>query len=158
MFGQFTNEVGQIVDEATSWLTSGDGFVVARKDSDGNWKELLFMDHADESEAVNVLRINENGLGFSSSGVAGPYTQAWTLDGKLVIGGTNVPSLTVYDNSTPPNILFQINASGMIWSALNSSMDAQGNITASNANLNGTLHTESNTYYNSQYHRYYFDE
>lgn len=128
MFGQFTNEVGQIVDEATTWLTSGDGYVVARKDSNGEWKELLFMDHADESEAVNVLRINENGIGFSSSGVAGPYTQAWTLDGRLVIGGTNVPSLTVYDNATPPNIIFQTSANGTIWNAENSSMSANGKL------------------------------
>lgn len=146
MFGQFTNEIGEIVDEATAWITSGDGYVVARKDANGQWKELLFMDHASEEEAINVLRINENGIGFSSSGVAGPYTQAWTLDGKLVIGGTDVPSLTVYDNSTPPNILFQINAAGMIWNAANSSMDAQGNIKASNADLKGKIVSESDIY------------
>lgn len=140
MFGQFTNEVGQIVDEATTWLTSGDGFVVARKDANGQWKELLFMDHASEEDAVNVLRINENGIGFSSSGVAGPYTQAWTLDGKLVIGGTNVPSLTVYDNATPPNIIFQTSRSGTIWNSTNSSMTAAGILNAVGAILtNATI-------------------
>ena len=140
MFGQFTNEVGQIVDEATTWLTSGDGFVVAKKNAAGEWKELLFMDHASEEDAVNVLRINENGIGFSSSGVAGPYTQAWTLDGKLVIGGTNVPSLTVYDNATPPNIIFQTSRSGTIWNSTNSSMTAAGILSAVGAILtNATI-------------------
>ena len=138
MFGQFSNEVGEIVDTATNWLTSGDGYVVARKNVSGEWKELLFMDHADETQAVNVLRINENGIGFSSSGVAGPYTQAWTLDGRLVIGGTNVPSLTVYDNNS--NIIFQTSASGTVWNSTNSSMTAAGILNAVGAILtNATI-------------------
>ena len=140
MFKSYSAEVGELVDEATAWLTSGDGYVVATKDSDGNWKDILFMDTPDVATAVNVLRINQNGIGFSSTGVAGPYTQAWTLDGKMVIGGTNAPSITVYDNATPPNILFQINASGMQWSAANSSMTATGVLTANGAQLtNATI-------------------
>lgn len=136
MFKEYNGTVSQLVDNATAWLTNGDGFVVATKDTDGNWKELFFMDTADMETAHNVLRINQNGIGFSSTGVAGPYTQAWTLDGKLVVGGTNVPSLTVYDNSTPPKILFQIDANGMQWNATNSSMTTAGIITAKGAKLN----------------------
>ncbi len=139
MFKEYSGTVTELVDEATAWLTSGDGYVVATKDDDGNWKEILFMDTDDMETATNVLRINENGIGFSSTGVAGPYTQAWTLDGKMVIGGTNAPSITVYDNSTPPKILFQINASGMQWAAANSSMAVDGTLTANNANLQGSL-------------------
>lgn len=135
MFAQYSNEIGELVDEATAWLTSGDGYVVASKDENGNWKDILFMDTNDPETAHNVLRINQNGLGFSSTGVGGPYTQAWTLDGKMVIGGTNVPSITVYDNSTPPQILFQISKDGMEWTATNSSMTKTGIITAVGAIL-----------------------
>lgn len=141
MFKSYSAEVSELVDEATAWLTSGDGYVVATKDNDGNWKEILFMDTPDVATAVNVLRINQNGIGFSSTGVAGPYTQAWTLDGKMVIGGTNAPSITVYDNSTPPNILFQINASGMIWNAANSTLSQDGTLSTSYATTNGTRTT-----------------
>lgn len=143
MFKEYGNTIGEIVDNATAWLTSGDGYVVATKDNDGNWKDILFMDTADIDTAVNVLRINQNGIGFSSTGVAGPYTQAWTLDGKLVVGGTNVPSLTVYDNNN--NIIFQINASGMQWSAANSSMTTAGVLTAKGANLEDVDISSSNT-------------
>ena len=148
MFSSYSTQVSELVDEATAWLTSGDGYVVATKDSNGNWKEILFMDTDDIDTATNVLRINQNGIGFSSTGVAGPYTQAWTLDGKMVIGGTNAPSITVYDNATPPNILFQISAAGMQWSAANSSMDAQGNLTANGATLTNAVinNTASNNY------------
>ena len=129
MFKEYNNTVGELVDSATAWLTSGDGYVVATQDSSGNWKEILFMDTADMDTAVNVLRINQNGIGFSSTGVAGPYTQAWTLDGKMVIGGTNAPSITVYDNNQ--NILFQINHQGMIWNATNSSLSQNGTFSTS---------------------------
>lgn len=97
---------------ATAWLTGGNGYVMAVKNSDGTWKELLFMDTDDAETAVNVLRINENGIGFSRNGVAGPYTQAWTLDGKLVVGGTNVPSISVMYNNYK---VCEIDKTGIAW-------------------------------------------
>lgn len=147
-FASYNNNVRQEIDNATAWLTDGNGYVVATKDASGNWKEILFMDDDDMEEAHNVLRINENGIGFSSSGVSGPYTQAWTLDGKMVIGGTNAPSITVYDSNQ--DVLFQINSSGMIWNAANSSLSANGTLTATNAVLSGSIEssrTASNVTY-----------
>ena len=126
-YADANTEASDLIDNATAWLTSSGGYVIAVKNNDGSWKELLFMDTNDVETAHNVLRINENGIGFSSSGVSGPYTQAWTLDGRLVIGGTNVPSITAYDSNN--NIIFQASATAMIWNALNSSMDANGTVT-----------------------------
>lgn len=130
------NEVGQMIDDATTWLTSGDGYVVAVKDSQTKeWTELLFMDSADIDTANNVLRVNTNGIGFSRNGVAGPYTQAWTLDGRLIVGGTNVPSFTVYDANN--NVIFQTTAAGTIWNSTNSSMTQNGTLTIKNATISG---------------------
>lgn len=137
-------KVGSEINNATAWLTSSNGYVIAVKNTDGTWKELLFLDTNDASTATNVLRINENGIGFSSSGVDGPYTQAWTLDGRLVIGGTNVPSITVYDSSS--NIIFKADATSMVWNNANSSMASNGDITiTSNSHYytklsNGSVH------------------
>lgn len=124
---------------ATAWLTGSNGYVMAVKNPDGSWKELLFMSTNDATDPnANVLRVNENGLGFSSTGVNGPYTQAWTLDGKLVIGGTNVPSLTVYTSDNRK--LFEVTREGIIWNVDNSQMDIYGNISANNASLtNATI-------------------
>ena len=141
MFKNYNRDIEGLVDNATAWLTGSNGYVVAHRypESEGGaWKELLFLDRRDEEEAVNVLRVNENGLGFSHNGVNGPYTQAWTLDGKMVIGGTNVPSLTVYDNQN--QVLFQISASGMTWNAANSSMGYDGTLTIKGPN-NTTIAT-----------------
>ena len=127
------SKVGTEIDNATAWLTSSGGYVVAVKNTDGTWKELLFLDTNDTATAHNVLRINENGIGFSSNGVNGPYTQAWTLDGKLVIGGTNVPSITVYDSNN--QIIFKADANAMIWNATNSSMNSNGTLTMKGASI-----------------------
>lgn len=82
------------IKAATDWLLSGDGYVVARQGQDGQWSELLFMDTNDEATATNVLRINRNGLGFSTSGVNGPYANAWTIDGQLVADFITTGTLT----------------------------------------------------------------
>lgn len=136
VFAEANTEAQDLVNNATAWLTSSGGYVIAIKNNDGTWKELLFMDTNDVTTAHNVLRVNENGIGFSSTGVGGPFTQAWTLDGKLVIGGTNVPSLTVY-KADGQTILFQVDKDKIIWDVPNSSMDAHGNITAKDMVLTG---------------------
>ena len=47
-------------------------------------EEILIRGTADVATAMHVLRINVNGIGFSSTGINGPYTSAWTLDGHFV--------------------------------------------------------------------------
>lgn len=74
---------------ATYWLTRGDGYLCIVKGDDGSWKELLAMDTPNTATAKNVLRLNQYGIGFSDSGINGPYTQAWTLDGVFTTGGIN---------------------------------------------------------------------
>ncbi len=115
---------------ATAWLTSSNGYVHAVKNADGTWKELIFADTDDPSTWHNLLRVNENGIGFSHDGGT-TYSQAWTLDGKMVVGGTACPSLTVYDSQN--NILFQIDKDGLAWDAVNSSMLKDGTLTITNA-------------------------
>ena len=137
VFAQANTEAQNLVNTATAWLTSSGGYVMAVKNQDGSWKELLFLDNRDITLARNVLRINENGIGFSSNGVGGPYGQAWTLDGHLTIGGTNDAILTVYNDQL--NIIFQAAENGVIWNAANSSMDANGKITANEATINGIM-------------------
>ena len=116
------------IDNATAWITATGGIIRALKNSDDEWTDLLCCSANATASTGNVLRFNVNGIGFSSTGWNGPFTQAWTLDGRMVIGGTNVPSLTVYDNNL--NVIFQVDATKMIWNATNSSMDQNGKITA----------------------------
>ena len=43
--------------------------------------QILILDELPKQDAENVWRWNLGGLGFSSTGIEGPFTQAWTMDG-----------------------------------------------------------------------------
>jgi ribosome-binding factor A len=45
--------------------------------------EIMVLDALPKEDAQNVLRINLGGIGFSSNGIEGPFTTAWTLDGSF---------------------------------------------------------------------------
>ena len=94
-----TSEMERAVAAATAWLTNGKGHKVERLDSTGNVVDTLYMDTSDANTAVNVLRIGQSGIGFSKTGVNGPYESAWTLDGKFnasfILAGTLAASLLV---------------------------------------------------------------
>lgn len=78
---------------ATAWLTNGKGYKVERRDDNGNTIDTLYMDTPDIETAVNVLRIGQSGIGFSRSGVNGPYYSAWTLDGVFDAAAIKVINL-----------------------------------------------------------------
>lgn len=80
-----SSDLERAIDHATSLITGGlGGHVVFGMNADGEPNEILIMDTTDTATAVNVLRINENGIGFSSTGYQGPFRSAWTLDGQFV--------------------------------------------------------------------------
>ena len=69
---------------ATQMITGNDGgYVILHEGPDGKPYELLIMDNPDINSAQNVWRWNLNGLGFSSSGYAGPYATAITANGMI---------------------------------------------------------------------------
>ena len=73
------------INQASELIRGGTGgHVVMGTDADGKPNEIFIMDTEDVNTAVNVLRINMNGIGFSSNGVEGEYATAWTLDGSFV--------------------------------------------------------------------------
>lgn len=72
------------IDHATQLITGGlGGHVVYTLNADGEPQEILIMDTDDVQTAVNVIRINKNGIGFSTTGYNGPFTSAWTIDGHF---------------------------------------------------------------------------
>lgn len=70
------------VDHQTSLITGGlGGYVRFTYNANGEPQEILIMDTDDPTTAVNVIRMNKNGIGFSTTGYNGPFTSAWTIDG-----------------------------------------------------------------------------
>lgn len=78
------------IDRATGVMNAGRrGHIIISRNDEGFANEIYFLDNENAALAKNVLRINVNGIGFSSEGIRGPYYQAWTLDGHLSLGGVN---------------------------------------------------------------------
>lgn len=74
----------EYVDHQTELISGGlGGYVVLNPNANGEPQEILIMDSDDIATAVNVIRMNKNGIGFSKTGYEGPYTSAWTIDGTL---------------------------------------------------------------------------
>ena len=71
------------IEKATELIAGGfGGYIKFVYLSDGTPSEMLIMDSPDEATAVNIIRLNQNGLGFSTDGGA-TYANAWTIDGNL---------------------------------------------------------------------------
>ena len=71
------------IEHATANISGFSGYITKVTDGNGNWSELVISDHADYTQARNVWRWSQGGLGFSSNGYAGPYTTAITADGQI---------------------------------------------------------------------------
>lgn len=85
MGARIVNTLSDIIERQTDLIKGGDnGNVVIATNEDGEANEIFFLGPLETVEtARKVLRINSNGIGFSTSGINGPYSNAWTIDGNL---------------------------------------------------------------------------
>lgn len=109
------SETRRISKEQTEKILGGSGgYVYMPTDSGGRASEIYILDNPSPAQAINVLRINYNGIGFSTTGINGTFTTAWTIDGKfnasyIVSGILNASlikagTLTDTDNTTSLNL------------------------------------------------------
>lgn len=78
------------LDEATAKFNNmlGSSYKIIEED------KIMFVDKLPKEEATYVLKISNGGIGFSSTGINGTFTSAWTLDGTLNMSAINVINLT----------------------------------------------------------------
>lgn len=82
------------IDAASEKIRGGlGGYVVMTANPDGEPEEILVMDTPSTATARNVIRINKAGIGFSTTGYAGPFNSAWTIDGTFNAQHVNVVNL-----------------------------------------------------------------
>ena len=74
------------IEMVTDWLTNSNSHVYIVEDNNGGISEFLFV-NGDQpiATATQVMRLNASGLGFSKTGVNGPFTNAFVFDS--VLGG-----------------------------------------------------------------------
>ena len=83
-------ELARKIANATNLITGGlGGYVVLDSQDPVTGKKMhpwriLVMNTPDKETATNIIQINQNGIGFSISGINGPYRNAWTIDGNLL--------------------------------------------------------------------------
>lgn len=85
-----SKEINRKVENATQLITGDKGGYVVLDVEDPvtgtrtlPWR-ILIMDTPDKDTATSVIQFNKNGFGFSTTGINGPYRNAWTIDGNLV--------------------------------------------------------------------------
>lgn len=98
---QLSSEIVEKINSATQLITGGTGgYIMIVQDPDNKHPtEILILNAPSAEDATNVIRFNQNGIGFSTTGINGPYANAWTIDGNLIadcittgvltVGGTN---------------------------------------------------------------------
>lgn len=113
----------QELREATANINSALGKSWVFYDSD----QILITDNEEKDKAQNCMKINSAGIGFSTGGIGGTFTSAWSIDGTLDMSAINVMNLTaslfkgktielgglnndngtfkLYDNSNTPRVL-----------------------------------------------------
>lgn len=80
-----TSMMDAAIEYATDLIRGGlGGYVVMTPGAKGYPEEILIMDSPSVDTAVNVWRFNKGGLGHSSNGYQGPFSDiALTADGKI---------------------------------------------------------------------------
>ena len=81
---QAVSNLEEAITQATALISGGlGGYVVINTNAGGEPNEILIMDAPSVDTAVNVIRMNMNGIGFSTTGYNGPFRNAWSIDGHL---------------------------------------------------------------------------
>ncbi len=85
---QQQRDTGRLIQEAlvaseASIRGRNGGIRVDHTDEQGRVYETLYLDTMSEETARNVMRLNSQGIGFSTAGVNGEYTMALTVGGGL---------------------------------------------------------------------------
>lgn len=104
-----TSMMASAIEYATNMIRGGlGGYVVMTPGPDGYPQEILIMDTPDVATAVNVWRFNRGGLGHSSNGYEGPYSDiALTQDGR--INASIITTGTLNANIIKAGILSDVN-------------------------------------------------
>lgn len=77
-------DMQKAIISATAWITGGGGgYLVAKRNSEGQFSELLIMDTPELTDTTKLWRWNSGGLGFSANG-GQTYKTAITQDGAIV--------------------------------------------------------------------------
>lgn len=91
----FREHLQAVIDSATEAISgqNGGNYRITTN-AQGQPNGFVIMDTNDVATAVNCMRVNLSGIGFSHNGFNGPYDSAWTLDGTFYADFITAGNLT----------------------------------------------------------------
>ncbi len=91
----FHEQLQAVIDSAAEAISgqNGGNYRITTN-SQGQPNGFVIMDTNDIATAVNCMRVNLSGIGFSHNGFNGPYDSAWTLDGTFYADFITAGNLT----------------------------------------------------------------
>lgn len=102
------------IKAATDRITGATGgHIVIVEDANGKPQELLIIDGDTLATSTNILRMNLNGIGFSTDG-GQTYSTAWTIDGRFVADFITAGKLKAITIEGPTPLTFWDLATG-VW-------------------------------------------
>ena len=90
----FINETKNLLQEELNQATAKINGVLGNSNVIYDGDKILVVDRLPKEDAVYCIKISSGGIGFSSTGINGTFTSAWTIDGILNMGAINVINLT----------------------------------------------------------------
>lgn len=115
-----TSVLEKYKEVATDLINSGfGGYTRYYKD------RMLVMDTDDESTATKVWQFNKNGVGYSKTGVQGPYVYAWTIDGVFNADFIGANSITANKLSADVGQSLDLSSNVSINSLVNTTINQQ---------------------------------
>jgi phage minor structural protein len=135
-----TSDMQRAIANGTALISGNSGgYVVLKRNANGEPEELLIMDTPDILTAQNVWRFNNSGLGFSSTGYGGTYSTAWTIDGTFyanwITAGTmsanrvRTGTIQSYDGNVQIVLGDSGTAGKLVITSGNLQLDSAGNLT-----------------------------
>ena len=139
---QVKSDYQKAIDNATDLITgtNGGNVVIRQDDTTGKPYEILIMDTTDVMTAMKCWRFNLGGLGYSSTGINGPYETAITMDGSIV--GKFITALSISASQIKTNELIVGDNIAMGSNAViawnNLSAESQANLTGADGAITYT--------------------
>ena len=159
-----TSMMESAIQYATEMIRGGlGGYVVMTPGPNGYPQEILIMDSPDVNTAVNVWRFNQGGLGHSSNGYDGPFSDiALTQDGRInasiittgILNANIIKAgiLADEENNTSFNLatgLLIIKKGNILLGGGNFAVNDEGELYSKSGTIGGFSITSTNLYYQS---------
>ncbi len=143
------SQIQQMINYQTQLILGGKGgYVVFGMNEQNQPEEIYVLDQPTINDAVNLIRVNKNGIGFSNSGINGPYRSAWTIDGKfsadfiatgelmgITIRGNKIIGNEIEGGSININGVFIVDKNGKV--TISRDADISGKVTSSSGTIGG---------------------